>query len=146
LYNSFSFHFYSLQNYKLSKVIDYNTCFYQVVPNEILALTPSEVQSNKAKAMNAAATAISKVKERMIDLRKPPTDDEDSESWIDDEDDASWERGRFREPRSEDVYVIELPQNEKEIETFFNSLVENLVFDMAFQLNSNDQNNCWCPW
>jgi hypothetical protein len=136
LYNSFSFHFYSLQNYKLSKVIDYNTCFYQVVPNEILALTPSEVQSNKAKAMNAAATAISKVKERMIDLTKPPTDDEDSESWIDDEDDASWE----------DEYVIKLPQNEKEIETFFNSLVENLVFDMAFQLNSNDQNNCWCPW
>lgn len=136
MYNSFSFHFYSLQNYKLSKVIDYNTCFYQVVPNEILALTPSEVQSNKAKAMNAAATAISKVKERMIDLTKPPTDDEDSESWIDDEDDASWE----------DEHVIKLPQNEKEIETFFNSLVENLVFDMAFQLNSNDQNNCWCPW
>jgi hypothetical protein len=136
LYNSFSFHFYSLQNYKLSKVIDYNTCFYQVVPNEILALTPSEVQSNKAKAMNAAATAISKVKERMIDLRKPPTDDEDSEGSIDDEDDASWE----------DEHVIKLPQNEKEIETFFNSLVENLVFDMAFQLNSNDQNNCWCPW
>jgi len=110
-----------------------------------------EMVNNKKKDAfkHAMKQVMAKMKEMCGDEEEDDDDDDDDDSsdasdfsmYSDGYDDGGPYSSSKRRKK-------ELKYSEKDVSLFFKSLMNNVVFDMGFQvwgIHSDDDKNCWCP-